>query len=64
MGGVPQGGEDLPCDIAFEAKDGLGLAHTLGGATAHVRLGPFIMTKSDNHNAMECSIVLAATKFW
>ena len=46
-------------DIAFEAADHLSLAHSLGGATTHVCLGPLIMTKSDDNNAMECPVGMA-----
>ena len=49
----------LASDIAFEAANHLSLAHSLGGATTHVCLGPLIMTKSDDNNAMECRVGLA-----
>ncbi len=56
---VPQGGEYLAGDVAVEATDHLFLAHPLGGATAHICLGPFIMTQPDDYDAVECRVGLS-----
>ena len=56
---VPQGGEYLAGDVAFEAADHLFLAHPLGGATAHVCPGSFVMTQPDDYDAVEGGVGLA-----
>ena len=58
IGRVLQGREDFASDIAFEATDDLGLAHSLFGAPPHVCLGPVIMAKPDYNDAIECRIGL------
>ena len=56
---VPQGGKHLAGEAAFEATDHLGLAHAFGSAAAHVCLGSFVVTQSDDYDAMERRIGLA-----
>ena len=58
-GRVPQDGEDLASNVAFEATDDLTLAHSLSGAATHVLLGPVIVSEPDDGDAMECCIGLA-----
>ena len=59
---LPQGGEYLAGDIAFEAADHIFLAHPIGDATAHVCPGSFVMTQSDDHDSMQrrVGLVVAA----
>ena len=59
LGRILQNGEDLASDIAFEATDDFGLAHSLAGTTTQVCLGPAIMTKPGHHDAIESRIGLA-----
>ena len=59
-GGVLESGEDLASNIAFEATDDFSLVHSLAGATAHVCLGPEIITKPDHNDAIGSRIGLAA----
>ena len=54
-----QNGEDLASNVAFEATDDFGLAHSLAGATEHVCRGPAIMTKPDHNDAIGSRIGLA-----
>ena len=56
---VPQGGKDLAGDVSFEATDDLCLAHSVGGTTAHVCPGSFVMTQSDDYDAVESRVGLA-----
>ena len=56
---VPQVGEYLAGDVAFEATDHLSLAHPLGGAAAHVGPGSFVMTQPDDYDAVERCVSLA-----
>ena len=58
LGRVLEGREDFASDIAFEAADHLSLAHSLGGATTHVCVGPAIMAESDDNDAIESRIGL------
>ena len=55
---TPQCDKDFASNIAFEATDDFGLAHSLAGATEHVCLGPAIMTKPDHNDAIESRIGL------
>ena len=59
MVGVPEGGEYLAGDVAFEAADNFILAHPLGGASAHICPGSLIMTQSDDYDAVEHRFGLA-----
>ena len=58
-GRVLESGEDLASNLAFEATDDFSLVHSLAGATAHVCLGPDVMTKPDQDDAIEGRIGLA-----
>ena len=58
-GRVLESGEDLASNLAFQATDDFGLVHSLAGATAHVCLGPAILTKPDHNDAIESRIGLA-----
>ena len=51
-GRVLESGEDLAGNVAFEATDDLGLAHSLTGAAAHVSLGAGVVTKPDHDDAV------------
>ena len=50
---------DFPGDIALETTNDVALAHSLRGATTHIRLGPRVMAQSDYDYAMESGVGLA-----
>ncbi len=54
----PQDCKDLASNMAFEATDDLGLAHSLPGAATHVCLGPVIIAKPDHNDAIKSGISL------
>ena len=58
-GRVLESGEDLASNLAFQATDNLTLAHSISGAATHVCLGPDVMTKPDQDDAIEGRIGLA-----
>ncbi len=51
--------ENFASDISFEAADNLGLAHSFPGAASHVCLGPVVITKPDQNDAIKSGIGLA-----
>ena len=54
----PDGGVDLPGNVALETADDVALRHSLGDSSAHVCLGPGVMRQSDKDDSIQSGIGL------
>ena len=54
----PDGGVDLPGNVALETADDVALGHSLGDSSPHVCLGPGVMRQSDNDDSIQSGIGL------
>ena len=56
--GLLDGRVDLSSHIALQTSDDFSFAHSLCGATTHIRLGPQIVTQPDEDDAIESGVGL------
>ena len=54
----PDGGVDLPGNVALETADDVALGHSLGDSSPHVCLGPGVMRQSDKDDSIQSGIGL------